>query len=149
VPRLLLCVVLLWIASVQAAPDTALELRVTHLSEQLRCLVCQNQTIADSQAQLAIELKNQVREQLAAGRSERAVIDFMVQRYGDFVLYRPPLTHSTWLLWFGPLLLLVFGLGFLLSTLRAKRPAAADLAPAELARGAALLAGHSVLKEMP
>jgi cytochrome c-type biogenesis protein CcmH/NrfF len=84
------------------AADPALEMRVNALSAELRCLVCQNQTIADSHAELAIDLKNQVREQLSAGRSERQVIDYMTQRYGDFVLYRPPLKATTVLLWAGP-----------------------------------------------
>ncbi|CAN7351877.1 cytochrome c-type biogenesis protein [Duganella sp. LjRoot269] len=105
---------------VQAAPpaDAALELRVNHVAEQLRCLVCQNQTIADSHAQLALDLKNEARTQLAQGRSEQDVIDFMVQRYGDFVLYRPPFKPNTWLLWTGPFLLLAAGLATLLYILR-------------------------------
>jgi cytochrome c-type biogenesis protein CcmF len=89
--------------------DTALEARVNQLAAELRCLVCQNQSIADSHAPLAIDLKNQVREQLQAGRSDTQVIDYMTQRYGDFVLYRPPLKASTSLLWGGPLLLLLAG----------------------------------------
>jgi cytochrome c-type biogenesis protein CcmH/NrfF len=89
--------------------DPALEARVMKLSEELRCLVCQNQTIADSNAGLAIDLRNQVREQLRQGRTDKDVIDYMVQRYGDFVLYRPPLKTSTWLLWAGPFLLLLGG----------------------------------------
>lgn len=96
-----------------SAPDAALERRVVHVAEQLRCLVCQNQTIADSQAQLALDLKKQVALQLKQGRSEQDVIDFMVQRYGDFVLYRPPLKAVTALLWFGPLLFLAAGVGAL------------------------------------
>ncbi|MFS2138391.1 cytochrome c-type biogenesis protein CcmH [Duganella sp. Dugasp56] len=105
---------------VQAAPqaDGALELRVNHVAEQLRCLVCQNQTIADSHAQLALDLKNEARTQLAQGRSEQDVIDFMVQRYGDFVLYRPPFKPNTWLLWIGPFLLLAAGMATLLYILR-------------------------------
>lgn len=93
-------------AAPQAVANPALEKRVMALSEELRCLVCQNQTLADSHAELAIDLKNQVREQLAQGKSEQDVADYMVQRYGDFVLYRPPVKSSTWLLWFGPFLLL-------------------------------------------
>ena len=88
-----------------------LELRVQKLSAQLRCLVCQNQTIADSNADLAVDLKRQVREMLARGASDREVIDFMTARYGDFVLYRPPVKGSTALLWFGPAVLLVVALG--------------------------------------
>jgi cytochrome c-type biogenesis protein CcmH len=98
--------------------DTVLEQRVKRLTEELRCLVCQNQTIADSQAQLAIDLKQQVREQLAQGASDPQVIDYMVQRFGDFVLYRPPLKGPTGPLWFGPLAMLLAGLAVLWSRLR-------------------------------
>jgi cytochrome c-type biogenesis protein CcmH len=128
-----------------AAPDPALEKRVLQLAEELRCLVCQNQTIADSQAPLAVELKKQVREQLTRGRSNQDVIDFMVQRYGDFVLYRPPVKAATWLLWFGPFLLLALGLLALALKLRQKPAPAQSLSPAEqaeLAEAAALLAGQ-------
>jgi len=107
------------------APDPALEARVKRLTEELRCLVCQNQTIADSQVQLAVDLKNQVREQLERGASDQQVSDYMVQRYGDFVLYRPPLKGSTLLLWFGPFAMLLAGLGLLWARLRRQglRPA--------------------------
>ena len=93
-----------------AAQDPALEKRVHALASELRCLVCQNQTIADSNAGLAVDLKNQVRERLRKGESEAQIIDFMVQRYGDFVLYRPPMKMTTILLWAGPLLLVLIGL---------------------------------------
>jgi len=76
--------------------------RVMAVSAELRCLVCQNQTIADSHADLAIDLKNQVREKLRQGMSEQEIVDYMVKRYGDFVLYRPLVKSTTWLLWFGP-----------------------------------------------
>ena len=109
---------LLCCASVQGATDPVIERRTTALAEQLRCLVCQNQTIADSHAPLAIELKKAVREQLRAGRTEAQVIEFMAHRYGDFVLYRPPVKPLTWLLWGGPVLLLAFGLALLWHTLR-------------------------------
>jgi cytochrome c-type biogenesis protein CcmH len=126
--------------------DPVLEKHVTHLSEQLRCLVCQNQTIADSQAPLAIELKEEVREKLARGASDRDVIDFMVQRYGDFVLYRPPVKATTLILWFGPFLLLLFGLIFLIAKLRQPRIALEKLTPADAKRAAELLAGEPELK---
>jgi cytochrome c-type biogenesis protein CcmH len=102
-----------------------LELRVQKLSAQLRCLVCQNQTIADSNADLAVDLKRQVREMLARGASDREVIDFMTARYGDFVLYRPPVKGSTALLWYGPGALLVVAVGVFVVILRrrAKLPA--------------------------
>lgn len=90
--------------------DSALERHVMKLTSELRCLVCQNQTIADSHADLAIDLRKQVREKLAQGWTDKQVVDYMVERYGDFVLYRPPVKSTTWLLWFGPFLLLVLGL---------------------------------------
>jgi cytochrome c-type biogenesis protein CcmH len=98
-------------------PDPALDARVERLAAELRCLVCDNQTIADSNAQLARDLKARVREQLAKGRSEEQVIAFLTERYGDFVLYRPPVKASTWPLWFGPFGLLGFGLWWLWKTL--------------------------------
>lgn len=102
-----------------AAPSAAeLDARVEQLATQLRCLVCDNQTIADSNAQLARDLKNVVREQLAAGRSEDDVIAFLTQRYGDTVLYKPPVRASTWPLWFGPFVLLGGGLWWLWRTLK-------------------------------
>ena len=104
-----------------AAPDPALERRVMDLATELRCLVCQNQTIADSNAALAVDLRNQIRELLRGGSSEREVIDYMVARYGDFVLYRPPFKATTALLWLGPLLLLAAGLALLYRTL-SRRP---------------------------
>lgn len=125
-----------------AAPvtDPALEKRVAALSEQLRCLVCQNQSVADSNAGLALDLKNQVREMLAAGQSEQQVVDFMVARYGDFVLYSPPVKISTWLLWFGPFLLLAIAVAALVMRLLRRRPAEA-LTDSERQRAAQLLAG--------
>lgn len=99
-----------WAGDAQpTAADPALEARVNRLAAELRCLVCQNQSLADSHADLAIDLKNQVREQLKAGRSEQEVIGYMTDRYGDFVLYRPPVKATTLLLWAGPLLLLLVG----------------------------------------
>src|SRR3981189_1123550 len=95
--------------SVAGADDAALDKRVIDLAAELRCLVCQNQSLAESNAGLAVDLRNQIREQLARGASEREVVDFMVARYGDFVLYRPPLKASTVLLWAGPFLFLGLG----------------------------------------
>ena len=97
----------------RAPADVSLDERVQRLSAELRCLVCQNQTIADSQAELAMQLKREVRQQLARGASDQQVRDFMVQRYGEFVLYRPPLNDTTVWLWGGPVLLLSLGLGAL------------------------------------
>ena len=108
----------------EAAPlaaDPVLEVRVNKLSEELRCLVCQNQTIADSHSGLANDLKQQIREQLKAGRNDQQVMDYMVERYGDFVLYRPPVKASTTLLWFGPFVLLALGAWALVRRLRRHR----------------------------
>ncbi len=131
---------LLALATPWCAADAALERRVTALAEQLRCLVCQNQSIADSHAELAVDLRNQVREKLAQGMGDQQVVDFMVQRYGDFVLYRPPVKSSTWLLWFGPFLLLLASFAYLLRKLNSLPPAP-DLAVADARRAAALLSG--------
>jgi cytochrome c-type biogenesis protein CcmH len=122
-----------------AAQDPALERRVTNLAHELRCLVCQNQTLADSSAPLAVDLRNQIREQLAAGKSERDVVDFMVERYGDFVLYRPPLKASTVLLWTGPFAFLIIGFYLLIRVLRRRQVPEPRLSDAERARAAKLL----------
>jgi cytochrome c-type biogenesis protein CcmH len=130
---------LLFCGLAAAQEDPALEKRVHDLSSELRCLVCQNQTLADSSAPLAVDLRNQVREQLKSGKSERDVIDFLVARYGDFVLYRPPLQANTVLLWAGPFLLLVAGLALLVWRLRRRRVPEAELSEADRARAAKLL----------
>lgn len=126
-----------------ASEDPALEKRVMQLAEELRCLVCQNQTIADSHAELAVDLRNQVRDMLRAGKSDQEIKDYMVQRYGDFVLYRPPVKPATTLLWVGPFALLIGGLGFLIFKLRqrARRQVAAEaaLSEAEMRKAADLL----------
>lgn len=101
-----------------AAADPVLEARMTRITTELRCLVCQNQTIADSHSGLATDLRQQVREMLQRGDSEQQIIDYMTSRYGDFVLYRPPIKGSTLLLWFGPALLLVAGIVTLVVVLR-------------------------------
>ncbi|MES2634542.1 MAG: cytochrome c-type biogenesis protein [Pseudomonadota bacterium] len=127
------CMALLMGAGARAAeaPPTAadpqLEARVLAVSAELRCLVCQNQTIADSHAGLAIDLREQVRQMLRRGDSEAQVIEFMTTRYGDFVLYRPPVRPSTWLLWFGPIVLLMAGVAAMLWHLR-RRAALGDAA---------------------
>jgi cytochrome c-type biogenesis protein CcmH len=91
------------------AEDPELEKRVMALAEDLRCLVCQNETLAGSHAPLAVDLRNQIREQMKAGRSDDEIIAFMTERYGDFVLFRPPVKATTYLLWFGPFALLAVG----------------------------------------
>jgi cytochrome c-type biogenesis protein CcmH len=96
-------------ASEIAHPDPATEARLRGLAEELRCLVCQNQTIADSSAPLAVDLRNQIRGQIKDGRSDDQIRDYMVHRYGDFVLYRPPFHANTLLLWVGPFALILAG----------------------------------------
>jgi cytochrome c-type biogenesis protein CcmH len=90
--------------------DAETEARLAALSAELRCLVCQNQTIADSHAELASDLRREILTMIAAGKSDPEIIDFMVQRYGDFVRYRPPFKLTTLMLWGGPLLLLILAL---------------------------------------
>jgi cytochrome c-type biogenesis protein CcmH len=102
-------------------PDAAVEARLKALAEELRCLVCQNQTIADSNASLALDLRNEIREQVAKGRSDDEIRAYMVQRYGDFVLYRPPLKATTVLLWAGPFALLALGMGIVVLVVRRRR----------------------------
>jgi cytochrome c-type biogenesis protein CcmH len=116
-----------------------LDRRVTNLAHELRCLVCQNQTLADSNAPLAQDLRNQIREQLAAGKSEQDVVDFLVARYGDFVLYRPPWKAATVLLWTGPFLFLAFGAFVLVRFVRRRRVAEPALSAADRSRAAKLL----------
>jgi cytochrome c-type biogenesis protein CcmH len=127
------------LAGSAAAQDPALDKRVAGLAHELRCLVCQNQTLADSNAPLAVDLRNQIREQLKGGASERDVIDFMVARYGDFVLYRPPLKASTLALWIGPFVLLALGAFLLVRRLVRRRAPEQQLSEAERARAAKLL----------
>jgi cytochrome c-type biogenesis protein CcmH len=139
VARLLPLLLLLGFSlQVMGQENPNLERRVTALAHELRCLVCQNQTIADSNAPLAQDLRNQIREQLKAGKSERDVIDFMVARYGDFVLYRPPFKAATVALWAGPFVLLALGAWLLIRRVRKKAPPA-ELTEAERRRAAQLL----------
>ncbi len=113
-------------AMVPAHADTTAsgeQARIQSLSEKLRCLVCQNQSIADSNADLATDLRRELEAQVKAGRSDEQILDFMVQRYGDFVLYRPPLKASTVLLWVGPFVLLAVAAAALVTVLRRRRAA--------------------------
>ena len=123
--------------------DPALEQRARDLSKQLRCLVCQNQSIDDSDADLARDLRRIVREQLVAGKSDEQIIDYLTARYGDFVLLKPPVKPATWGLWFGPALVLVIAAAGVAVYVRARsgRPESrpADLDPEERRRLAALL----------
>lgn len=128
--------------SAESAIDPLLEARVMQVAEGLRCLVCQNETIAASQAALAVDLRAQIRTRLQQGQSEDQVRAHLVARYGDFVLYRPPLRASTVLLWFGPFALLAAVLAWALRRLRAQRHAAsAAPMPAALAARADTLLG--------
>ncbi len=97
-------------AAPSVSDNPALEKKVLEVSNELRCLVCQNQTIADSNADLAVDLKNQVRQQLSEGRSKQEILRYMTERYGDFVLYKPPFNAATVMLWVGPFLLMLLGL---------------------------------------
>lgn len=124
------------------ATESELEKHVTAIAQNLRCLVCQNQTIADSNAALAIDLKNQIREKLGQGMSDDQIVDYMVERYGDFVLYRPPVKATTLALWFGPAAILLLGLFMLfryLARRRQEQPADVPLSEAERERAKALL----------
>jgi len=114
-----------------AAEDPVLEARVMRIAAELRCLVCQNQTIADSSAGLAVDLRNQVREMLARGDNDKQIIDFMTARYGDFVLYRPPLKSTTALLWFGPAAFLLGGVITLFFVLRRRSRMAPEMFDAD------------------
>ena len=111
-------------AAKEAAPtafDPVAHQRVVEVSEQLRCLVCQNQSIAESNAELAVDLRNQVIEQVKAGKTNKEIVDYMVERYGDFVLYKPPFKASTMVLWLGPVALFVVGLGAFFVKLRRRK----------------------------
>jgi cytochrome c-type biogenesis protein CcmH len=125
--------------------DPVAQARAVRLSEQLRCLVCQNQTIAESNAELAVDLRRQVREQIAAGKSDDQIIDYMTARYGDFVLYKPPVRATTLLLWGGPALLLAIGFVALMRIVRQRRalPVPAPLTPEERERAQRLLDGNA------
>jgi cytochrome c-type biogenesis protein CcmH len=133
-------------AQAKVAPNTsadpALEARMMVIAEELRCLVCQNETIAASHADLAVDLKNQIRIKLTEGQSQKQILDFMVQRYGDFVLYRPPLKTTTVLLWLGPFTLLAIAVLMLVLNVRRRRRAVqpAALSDADAAKARALLA---------
>jgi cytochrome c-type biogenesis protein CcmH len=127
----------LWAGAATAAED--LDKRTAALAEELRCLVCQNQTLAESNAPLAVDLRNQMREQLAKGASEREVREFMVARYGDFVLYKPPFKASTAALWLGPFALLLIGIVLLVRRVRRQRAPEPALSSAERERAAKLL----------
>jgi len=139
------------VAADEALPtlnDPVAAKREVELAKQLRCLVCQNETIADSRAGLAVDLRNKLREQMAAGKSDAEIIAFMTERYGDFVLYRPPLKATTVLLWVGPFLLLAIGLAIGWRAVRARAKAARPepMSAADRERAERLLRGEGEVK---
>ncbi|WP_298744818.1 cytochrome c-type biogenesis protein [uncultured Brevundimonas sp.] len=121
-------------------PDAAQEARAQALFDGVRCVVCQHEAIADSPAVIAADMRQLVREQVAAGRSDAEIKRDLVRRYGDFVLFRPPLRLATWLLWFGPAALMAAVLALLLLRSRGRRPEAAPLTAEEEARLADIVA---------
>jgi cytochrome c-type biogenesis protein CcmH len=123
-----------------AHPDPRVEARLKDLGEELRCLVCQNQTIADSAAPLALDLRNQIRTQIAQGRSDDEIREYMFDRYGDFVLYKPPFKAATAFLWLGPFALLAVGVGVLVVVLRRRNAVPETPAPGTDARRAEVAA---------
>lgn len=108
----------------EAAPlaeDPIVEARLVHISQELRCLVCQNESLASSRAELADDLRREVRDLIRSNKSDQEIKDFLVSRYGDFVLYRPEVKPLTWVLWFGPFIVLLIAGIFLLAYLRQRR----------------------------
>jgi len=123
---LLLCLIPSFaIAQVQQedrpSDDPVIEARLAKLSHELRCLQCQNQTLADSPAGLATDMRNEIRAQMKAGKSDQEIVAFLTQRYGDFILYKPRVTFTTYLLWFGPFVLLLGGLYVLFRYIKQRR----------------------------
>ncbi len=104
--------------AVPLAEDPVVEQRLVIIAEELRCLVCQNESLAGSRADLAMDLRREVRTLIKAGKTDAEIKEFLVSRYGDFVLYRPPVKPTTWLLWFGPLLLLIGAVWLLISIIK-------------------------------
>jgi cytochrome c-type biogenesis protein CcmH len=126
---LLLCLITPFVVARDAQPvgeDPAVEQRLVKLSQELRCLVCQNETLADSRADLAEDLRREIREQIKAGKSDKEIIEFLTARYGQFILYRPRVTPTTYLLWFGPFVLLLGGLSVLFYYIKQRRDSLPD-----------------------
>ena len=123
------------------AEDPVLEQRMVHLAKNLRCLVCQNESLASSRADLAKDLRQEVREKMKQGMTDQQIIDFLVSKYGDFVLFDPPMKRDTILLWYGPFALLLIGLAGLVYQLRKRRKAVPEvhLSAEDAQRAAALL----------
>jgi cytochrome c-type biogenesis protein CcmH len=135
------------------AQDPLVEKRLMAISSELRCLVCQNESLAASNADLAVDLRREIRTMIKADRSDQQILDFLVDRYGDFVRYRPPFKPLTWALWLGPFVLFVLGAAILYR--RTRRPTQAtepagntpDLSPEQIAKANALLAGEPVIDD--
>ena len=141
---LLLCLLPAFAQAGQAsdmAADPVLEKRMIGLAENLRCLVCQNESLASSHAELAEDLRREVREQMNKGMSDQQIVDYLVSRYGDFVLYDPPVKKSTLVLWFSPFVLLVLGCGMLVYQVKRRKSLIADteLSEQDAQRAAAML----------
>jgi len=136
IAAILMCAhVALAIDTAPAFEDPVKQGRYERLIRELRCLQCRSETLADSNASLAADLRRQVREMMAAGRSDQEIFEFMVERYGDYVLYKPPLVPRTWLLWGAPLLLLVGG-GAIAAFVIARKSHLPDTDPADPGLGA-------------
>jgi cytochrome c-type biogenesis protein CcmH len=145
---LLLCCGLLFAGAAMAkeaapmAADLQVEKRMVAISDELRCLVCQNESLSGSHAELAQDLRREIRKMIVEGKTDKEILDFMEARYGDFVLYRPPVKPTTWLLWGGPFLLLAGGIAALIAFLRRRARESATppvLSDEERRRAAALL----------
>ena len=123
---LTLCLLTGLVANAQAPTEAEIERRLSKLSHELRCLQCQNQTLADSPAGLAEDLRREIRVQMRAGKSDEEIVAFLTARYGDFILYKPRVTPATYLLWFGPFLVLLLGLFVLFRYIRQRRDSIAE-----------------------
>lgn len=127
--------------AVPVAEDPEVEKRMLALTMDLRCLVCQNETIADSRADFSNDIRREIREQIKANKTDQEIVQFLVDRYGDFVLYNPPMKATTILLWFGPVVLFIIGFGSLIVYLRRRREQITEvtLSEAQLKKAEALL----------
>ena len=125
------------------ADDPVVEQRLLVIAEEVRCLVCQNESLAGSRADQAQDLRREIRSLIKQGKTDQEVMDFLVSRYGDYVRYRPPVKPSTWLLWGGPFVLLAGGLAALVLFVRRRRNTSAALSPEEQREAAALLGEKS------
>ncbi|SEF94536.1 cytochrome c-type biogenesis protein CcmH [Nitrosomonas ureae] len=127
--------------AIPVAEDPEIEKRMLALTVDLRCLVCQNESIADSRAEFSNDIRREIREQIKANKTDKEIVQFLVDRYGDFVLYNPPMKPTTILLWFGPVILFMIGLGSLVVYLRRRRLQIEDVAlsPEQINEAEALL----------